>query len=263
MSDSQIDDEVEDEGRGFSSRWQQLGLLLFLLALCGAGLWLALRGDSGSEDEQQPGSEETTEQVAPVLPPSGEVEAEPAPSTLSPSELEQYDGTDVGKDFASIPVPGFEPTSDRKPQAGDEAAAKAVIRDVVPGWATLENTKSTSAASWEQAFRNEAGTTDEFVGYSLLAFDDVWGGLFQMDMSARDAKVTDMEELWNEGSHSLWRVEVQRRLVPNMEGAPGGRTETVSWDFLIEQTEEGSKLTAFVEPSKDNEDPDTFSVPQE
>lgn len=239
--------------------WKQVLIVATLILMSVGGLWLTLR-----EPEAEPTGGDTTglteQSQVPAAPP-------PSPSdglqTLTPEEAESYDGTDVGRNYEDMPLPGFQATSDREPQDGDEAAAKKVIEDAIPGWATLNTREGTSAASWEESFRQDAGISGDFTSRSLLAFDDLWGGAFQMDVSVNDASITKQEELWNIGSHSLWRVTVERTLVPNLDGVDGERTEEVTWDFLIEQNDEGSQLVAFADPSEDNEEAKTFRIPEE
>lgn len=238
-------------------------LIVVMLLMAGGGLWLSLRGDD--ETAEGPAGDQQGEVISGAQVPAPEPAQDPVddPTTLSPEEAKQYTGTDVGRDYGDIPLPGFAETTDREPQPGDKAAAEEALETVVPGWASLADTEKTSAASWEEAFRTDTGGSEEFTRRSLLAFDNLWGGVLQMDVSAQNAQITEKEELWNNGANALWRVTVERDLVPNMEGAGSTQTEEVTWDFLLAQTDEESHLVAFADPDEENEEPETFRVPQE
>ena len=84
-----------------------------------------------------------------------------------------------------------------------------------------------------------------------------------MDASAKVLDVKVDKELWNVGSHSMHRVSVKRSITSDTTGKEIMQ-ETVSWDILVAQDEEGEDgfvLSYFTDPDKTHTKPETFYLP--
>lgn len=191
--------------------------------------------------------------------------------TSTPTPTKTYTGNDSDYDVKDE-YKGFTSTTDRKPQKGDEAAAKKVIEEVMPRWAGIDLTGNGIAPdTWAKDVARPGGVNSAFTAWSQTKFyDELWGGVVQMRASAKVLDVNAEEELWNVGSHSMWRVSVKRAITNNSSGEEMTR-ETVSWDILValdetntqgeEKGEKGPLLAYFSETDKANKKPETFYLP--
>lgn len=179
---------------------------------------------------------------------------EPSPQGTIPGE---------GKDSTE----GFISTSSRPPQSEDSQKGKEVLSAVIPLWASNSFEDGTSASSWVESFAASEGSSDTFVSMSREQFAALWGGANALGYAVKAAKVTSTEYLWNVGSHSLWRVTVERDLVPLARDGVDESTEEVTWDFLVRQEGDAQdtqvSLVAFLDPAKEHERPETFRLSPE
>lgn len=203
---------------------------------------------------------ETTAPTAEAPPVIGEASETPTPTPTNP---EEYTGTDAEFDFEDENA-GFTSTTDRKPESGDAAKAKKVISEVMPRWAGIDLSGAGIAPdSWAKEVARPGGVDSAFTAWSQTNFYDLWGGVIQMEASAEVIEVKADKELWNVGSHSMWRVSVKRSIVSDNTGKEIMQ-ETVSWDILVAQDEEGEDgfvLSYFASPDKNHEKPETFYLP--
>lgn len=211
---------------------------------------------------QEQKATETTEATAPSAeaPPVTTPSQAPSPT---PTETQEYTGTDADFDFEEGNE-GFTATTDRKPQSGDADKAKQVINEVVPRWAGIDLTGNGIAPdSWAKEVARPGGVDPTFTAWCQTNFYDLWGGVIQMGASAKVIDVKVDKELWNVGSHSMWRVSVTRSIVSDSTGKEIIQ-ETVSWDILVSQDdkdEDGFVLSYFATPDKAHEKPETFYLP--
>ena len=248
--------------------------ILALLTLIGLGWWGATTFGADDKDaEQSPPSASAparepsanSEPDDPANSPGTPVDTAPAESgvTTVPSTPAPGNSTGVTESQAapSAVAPGaassFAPTSERKPSPGDQEAAGKVLDAVVPVWASYD----TLHGQWTEDIDSLEGVTDQFKAQSLSEGISLWGGLSRLSASAKDATMVEKKELWNAGSHALWRVTVERRIVSNESNPFVDTTERVSWDFLVKQDDsDGMKVDGFKDPAKANESPKTFTL---
>lgn len=231
-----------------------LGLILALVFIFIIMPKMQERGASGVA------AEETTE-------PSAEAPAvtteSPTASTPAPTPTETHTGDDAEFDFDDENA-GFKATTDRKPKPEDANEAKKVLADTLPRWGGIDLSGNGIAPdSWAKKIARPGGIDPAFKAWSQTKFYDLWGGIIQMGASAevRDVKID--KELWNVGSHSMWRVSITRSVI-NDDTGDEVMQETVSWDILVAQDDEdedGFVLSYFAIPNKDNEKPETFYLP--
>lgn len=183
----------------------------------------------------------------------------PTPAPTAPKET--YTGTDEGFKIDRVD-PGFTPTSDRKAQPEDDAAARKVLLDVIPRWGGIDLAgQGIAPDTWAKEIARPGGVSPLFTAWSQTDFYNLWGGVIQMGASAKvlDTKVD--KELWNVGSHSMWRVSVTRAIISDNTDKELIR-ETVQWDILVAQDgDDGPQLAYFTTPDKKNEVADTFYLP--
>lgn len=198
--------------------------------------------------------------VAPSIPESTQTPS----STPTPTPTETYSGSDADFDFEGVTPGGFTETTDRKPQSGDAGKARKVLNDVLPRWGGIDLSGDGIAPdSWAKEVARPGGVNSDFTAWSQTKFYDLWGGVIQMGASAKVNNVKVDKELWNVGSHSMWRVSITRSIVSDNTDQEIVK-ETVSWDILVSQDEEGEEgfvLAYFASPDKANEKPETFYLP--
>lgn len=183
-------------------------------------------------------------------------------ATPTPTKAPTYSGSDADHERKEGNA-GFTPTSDRKPASSDAADAKKVISEVMPRWAGIDFTgNGQSPDLWAKDIARDGGVDSTFSAWSQTRFYDLWSGVLQMHASAKVTDVSVDKELWNEGSHSMWRVTVTRDIVSN-DDRKKITDEKVSWDILVSQDngEDGFELVYFDDPDKSHEKPDTFYQP--
>ena len=242
---------------------QTIQIVAVVIAMTGAaafGVWtlVSSRDGDGATTPAPSAASSAPIAVTSVAPPPAATSAAPEP--LPP----QYDGTDDfedghdhGGEVLEVEPPGFEATSDREAAPGDAAAAKAVLDSVIPKWAALDTSKVITPDQWVESWASMDGVSPEFAQRTLLGFDDLWSGVVLFDGSAKATAVTVDKELWNIGSHSLWRVTVRQDIVSNLDGTVEAH-EALTWDFLVGQDDGGSTLVAYTPARAANEKPETF-----
>lgn len=183
--------------------------------------------------------------------------------TASPTPTETHTGDDADFDFDDENA-GFKATTDRKPDSGDADAANKVLQDVLTRWGGIDlSGQGIAPDSWAKDIARPGGTTSQFTAWSQTEFYSLWGGVIQMEASAEVVDVKVDKELWNVGSHSMWRVSITRSITSDDSGEEILR-ETVTWDILVAQDEEsadGPLLDYFAAPDKTHEKPETFYLP--
>lgn len=245
-------------------------ILVLVLSVIGA-LWYYLGPD---EEESSAGSEIFEQEEGQAAPPppapdqnenegneqnDSEPESSPSPTEDETEEEEEDEDEEENGDSS-----GFDPSdSEREPQDEDEDAGRQVLEAVLPTWAEIDTTEGVQIPAWSDPISEMDEVDGQFIGHSRTNFNQLFGGAVQMDVSLENATLVSDEHLWNIGSHSLWRVTIERDLVPNREGFWEGATEEETWDFLIVQDEDGYRLEAFVDDDDSNEDPETFDLPEE
>lgn len=250
-------------------------LVVFAMVLTGFAVFSSMRTDTPSAQaggeasssgesvqvEAVPGATGATSTAsAPQPSRAPESSAEPKfGNTPAPNPTATYDGQGY-PDPSSLDGWGFTPTSERTRQEGDAERAQELLGAIVPLWAVNDTRQVNSFESWSAPWSGKQGVAAPFRTASMEAFQDMWGGLSRMGASVEGAKIVSQKELWNLGSHSLWRVEVERRVVPNDGQVGVESSETVAWDFLVNQNNDSFEIVQFVETSKKNENPDTFFV---
>lgn len=182
------------------------------------------------------------------------------PTAPTPTKTEKHTGNDAKFDFDDEKA-GFKATTARKAESGDADAAKKALTETLPRWGGIDLSGDGIAPdSWAKEVARPGGMTSAFEAWSQTEFYDLWGGIIQMGASAEVLNVKVDKELWNVGSHSMWRVSITRS-VTNDESGDEMLQETVTWDILVAQDEDGFVLDYFVAPDKSHEKPETFYLP--
>lgn len=243
-----------------------LGVLVVLLAI--PLIWLGVKGG----DTKSPGSDATASAtgsalIQPSTDPSSSPTATPS-STPIPSQLDpkKYTGGDAehADDGRTAPAPGFTATSDRKPQATDAEAAKKAMGSVLPLWGSNDFADGMSMDTWGASFRTAPGSSVKLYNQSRQTFNLLWNGAFTSGYAVKDATLVSSKELWNAGSHSLWRVTIKRNLVPLLNTGAPASSEELTWDFLIKQDDpSGVVVVAYADPLPANLSQKTFYLPTE
>lgn len=241
-----------------------LTLLAILCGVVGVGAYLSTpapgsptSGPSTGPSVTQPTVQVPTQPTLPSNTTSSPGSASPSP-TSTQSGGEDSDSTD---DPSTPTSPSPSATSTRSPGAKDDARAKELLAAVVPKWAQMDLTKTYDAETWANTWDSNEGVTNAFLGYSKDQFIAMFGGAMQSSVSLLDAKIVKQERLWNTGDRSLWRVTIERKVV-RLEDGVTTNTETVTWDFLIDQDDMASSLVTFSEPSDLATDPGTYVPPR-
>lgn len=246
-------------GRNGSTAKDKILLSVVLIGLIATLLFMYVLLPKMEERKRAEIESEDVPPTAEAPPAVGDVSESPTPE---PSNTEEYTGSDAEFDVKDEYV-GFTATTDRKPESGDADKAKKVINEVVPRWAGIDLSGSGVAPdTWAKDVARPGGVDSAFTAWSQTNFYDLWGGVIQMKASAKVIEVKADKELWNVGSHSMWRVSVKRSIVSNGTGEEVMQ-ETVSWDVLVAQEvdEEGFVLSYFASPDKAHEKPKTFYLP--
>jgi hypothetical protein len=240
-----------------------LGVIMLVVAALLAWLAIARPGDDtgkgmGTNPPSPPTVVTPPTSHSPSSKPAGQTTPQEAPT---PYEGDDADSLIEGNDGP----PGFEPTSDRKPQQGDATAAKQALAAVLPSWASNSFSNGMSMDDWGRTFQSNASSSSKFYNQSRQSFNLLWNGAFTQGYRAEKATLVSRKELWNVGSHSLWRVTIKRDLAPLRDNGLGASSEELTWDFLIRQDVPGGKpvLVAFSDPLAANEKPETFYLPAE
>lgn len=207
------------------------------------------------------GGEVSAAPVVPVTTPTPTpVQSETTAPTPTPDPSNpDYQGTDEGYELGEPPPRVFTPDFERAPQDDDEALAAEAIAAVVPGWATLDASSPISAASWVATWSGEFAHTS--IGdRSERAFVSLWQGVLAMQANAMNATIANQQMLWNLGSYSLWRVDITRDILTR-DTDQLLMQETVTWDFLVRQEDDGFTVYAYIAPTDANAAPETFDLP--
>lgn len=248
-------------GEAKNTRKDKALFALVILALIAAFLFTFVILPKMQENKAEEGAAKATPSaVAPSMPPSTEPEPSDSPA---PTPTEKHTGSDADFDLGDGYL-GFQPTTDRKPDSGDAAAAEAVLQEVLPRWGGIDLSGTGIAPdTWAKDVARPGGVTSRFTAWSQTEFYTLWGGVIQMGASAEVTSVKVDKELWNNGSHSMWRVSITRSVINDGTGKEM-LSETVTWDVLISQDEEGANgpmLDYFASPDKSHEKPETFYLP--
>lgn len=231
-----------------------LAVVLALLAAAVAVTYLGFPSLSGDEaaEEVRPVAEGPTAQAQPIA---------PVPTIAPTATPPTYAGDDA-ESVLNTADPGFKPSSNRQPQPGDSDAARAVLLEVLPRWGGIDLTGDGIAPdTWAKEVARPGGVTPLFSAWSQTEFYSLWGGIIQMDASAKVLEAKVDKELWNGGSHSMWRVSITRAITEDASGQEILR-ETIPWDILVAlDNEAGPELDYFTATSEKNEKPETFYQP--
>lgn len=247
-------------GETKNSRKDKVLFALVILGLIAALLFAYVILPKMQEKKAAEIAAESSSAPSAEAPPVAESTTTPTPA---PTQTEEHTGDDAEFDFDDENA-GFTSTTDRKPESGDAGKAKAVINEVMPRWAGIDLTGNGIAPdSWAKEVARPGGVDSAFTAWSQTNFYDLWGGVIQMGASAEVLSVKADKELWNVGSHSMWRVSVTRSITNDSTGEEIMQ-ETVTWDILVAQDEEGEEgfvLSYFALPDKSHEKPETFYLP--
>lgn len=220
---------------------QKLAVLLVVLVLLsgfGIGSWAMERfSSSDSEEGAGPSSASSSSSVEAVSP----VESSPTDSPSSSPSSGSATSTSSGSSGSS---------SSSSPQDQD-ASAKAALKSVVPKWVSLDYGKvGSDQTEWAKQWRDDPAAASSFVSQSRGEFVPMFRGVIALEANAKADSLKRVKKVWQEGTLSGWQVDVDRKL-----SSPGGsgsvnETETLKWEFTVEQQSDGSsQVTAFTEQS--------------
>lgn len=181
-------------------------------------------------------------------------EAEPATSETSSPSAEPV--SPVGS--SSEPTETEEPSPTHDPAVSQKDSAKDALKSVVPLWASLDYAKTgTDNAKWLASWQNESAAGDSLVTQSRNNFVPLFRGVINLNANAKVDTLKKVELVWQEGNLSGWTVTMDRQLTSADESGVLDETETVLWEFTVEQNDDGSsEVTGYAAAAKDHDDSD-------
>lgn len=196
-----------------SVRQKTLALLLILLLLIGAGVgkWVYdMRAEAAAEQEEESRS------------------ASPSAEPVSPVEGDSPETTES-------------PTPSQTPTVSQDASAKKALKEVVPLWASLDYAETgTDSAKWQSSWRDKPAAGPSLVTQSQDNFVPLFRGIINLNANAKVDTLKKVERVWQEGNLSGWTVEMDRHLTSADGSDVLDETETVMWEFTVEQKDDGS-----------------------
>lgn len=214
---------------GLSVRQKTLALLLILLLLIGVGVgkWVYdIRAEATAEQEKR--------------------SANPSPSAepVSPVEGDSPESTETS-----------EPTPSETPAVSQDDSAKKALKEVVPVWASLDYAETgTDSAKWQASWRDKPEAGPALVTQSRNNFVPLFRGIMTLNANAKVDTLKKVERVWQEGNLSGWTVEMDRQLTSADGSDVLDETETVMWEFTVEQGDDGSsQVTGYTAAAADHE----------
>lgn len=205
-----------------------LGVLLLALAglfTIGITQWL---GKTGSEDN--------TASAEPTSPPSLDGRQE-SPEAVQPG----LGAGDQSPSSGATESPSSQSGGDGGVGKSQKESAREALEAVVPQWASLQYGKvGTDVAAWADTWADDLQTSGEFESQSKSRFVELWGGVMSLDVNASVDTLKHVEMLWQQDNLSGWRVVVDRKLSSVDESGGVHVTETIDWEFTVEQQQDGS-----------------------
>lgn len=213
---------------GWSAKQKVGALLLVMVLLIGAGVgkWVYDMQVAGSEEETSPSEPPTAEPVSPV----------------------EGGGTEDATETE-------EPSPSATPTISQEDSAKEALGAVVPLWASLEYSETgVDAGQWQKTWRDEPAAGSSFVSQSSDNFVPLFRGVIGLNANAKVDTLKNVELVWQEGNLSGWTVVMDRHLTSADGSGALDETETVTWEFTVEQQDDGSsQVTGYSAAAADHD----------
>lgn len=208
-----------------------LALLLVLLVLVGAGVgkWVYdMRAEAAAQKEAASASASPAPSAEPVSPIEGETTA-PAEETPEPTE--------------------------EAPGVSQKDSAKDALTTLVPVWASLDYAKTgTDSAKWQTTWRDMPEAGPSLVTQSRNNFVGLFRGVITLNANAKVDTLKHVELVWQEGNLSGWTVEMDRNLTSADGSGVLDETESVMWEFTVEQQGDGSSQVTGYSAAADDHD---------
>lgn len=207
-------------------------LLVAALALSGIGAWTYFASEK--EPGQAPASTSASAPSEGVAP----VSVAPASGTASAS------GSDAGG--AASPA---------GPMPNQEPSAREALDAVVPKWASYDTAAwGTDTSQWLASWSSDPHADSVFRAQSERDAAVLWSSVFSMDVDAKGATLKDVQLSWKSGNLSGWNVTVERSLTSADGSGTVQMSESVTWEFTVEQQEDGtSRVIGFVPVDESDE----------
>lgn len=207
--------------------------IVLVFALVGIGVWVY--------DTYAAGQDESPQTQTPAQPGPEAVNAAPGPSVTDTEE----------------PSESPSPTASAE-GVSQEESAKQALESVVPVWASLDVREvGQDRDKWVDSWRDEPGVSSSFATQSRNNFVSLFKGILNLDVDAKVDTLKSIENVWQEGNLSGWNVTMDRRLVSPDGSDVVDETETVMWEFVVEQQSDGSsQLTGYSSVSVSHDDDD-------
>lgn len=211
-----------------------IGVSVILLLLVGAGVatwvWDMRSSNQGEQQQATPPQQEPTA----VEPVPGETSEES--DYAEPSES----ATEVEADVSQ------------------EDSAKEALEAVVPKWASLQVSEvGSDSGQWLDTWQEEPAAGESLKTQSRNNFVGLFKGIINLNVDAKVDTLKDIESAWQQDNLSGWEVSMDRKLESFDESGGVNETETVTWEFTVEQQSDGSsQITGYSATAADHEDLD-------
>lgn len=170
---------------------------------------------------------------------------EPAASPSATASAEAVSASPVS-DGGGEPGDGAE--TPVAPLANQDESAREALEAVVPVWATYDSGAwGTDVSAWTATWADDPHVDPTFLDLSERRSTELWSVLVSSGVNANGATLADVQLSWKQENVSAWNVTIQRNLVSADGSGSISMVETTSWEFTVEQQEDGSsRLTGFV-----------------
>lgn len=217
--------------QGMSATKKALAMVVIVLLLIAVGLgkWaLDLRAEANQEKDASGATASASHSAEPV----------------SPVEEESTEGAEETPE----PTEG----ASKVPQ---EDSAKQALKKLVPVWASLKYSETgTDSAKWQESWRDMPEAGDSLVTQSDNNFVPLFRGIIALNADAKVDTLKDMELVWQKENLSGWTVQMDRHLTSSDGSGALDETEKVTWEFTVEQKDDGSSQVTGYSAAADNSD---------
>ena len=202
-------------------------VLLVLLVGLGIGKWVYdLRSEGASEGGQSESVRPSAEPVSPV----------------------EDENTEDAESESAEPTEGASKVS-------QEESAKKALKAVVPVWASLKYSETgTDSAKWQSTWRDMPEAGPSLVTQSSKNFVPLFRGVITLNADAKVDTLKDVELVWQKGNLSGWTVQMDRHLASANGSGVLDETEALTWEFTVEQKDDGSSQVTGYSTAADNSD---------
>lgn len=204
-------------------------VVLLLLVGVGVGKWVYdIRSEAADQRQAPSESASPSPSAEPVSPVEGE--------TSEPTEESAGPATET-------------------PKASQEKSAKDALKALVPVWASLKYSETgTDSAKWQSSWRDLPEAAPSLVNQSGDNFVPLFRGVITLNANAKVDTLKKVELVWQKGNLSGWTVEMDRHLTSSDGSGVLDETESVMWEFMVEQKDDGSSQVTGYSAASDDSD---------